>query len=191
MALVEQATEATPDVKDGILRIVASKSGYDPKDLDLDFELEADLGIDTVKQAEILGELREQFGVAPDAEVTLAETPTIAGLAGWRWLFLLEGLVPVGFGLALPFLLPLGPEQAKFLSADDAAWLGERQRKEEQERRAASRAEGLHAFKAALTNPKVWWAASILASKACAYFGLIFFGPLLYPLLARDRHPAG
>ena len=103
----------------------------------------------------------------------------VAGLAGWRWLFLLEGLVPVGFGLALPFLLPLGPEQAKFLSADDAAWLGERQRKEEQERRAASRAEGLHAFKAALTNPKVWWAASILATKACAYFGLIFFGPLV------------
>lgn len=103
----------------------------------------------------------------------------VAGLAGWRWLFLLEGLVPVGFGLALPFLLPLDPEQAKFLSVDDAAWLGERQCKEEQERRAASRAEGLDALKAALTNPKVWWAASILATKACAYFGLIFFGPLV------------
>ena len=39
------STEATPGLKDGILRIVARTTGYDQADLDLDYELEADLGI--------------------------------------------------------------------------------------------------------------------------------------------------
>ena len=40
-------------IKEKVLEIVAEKTGY-PKDmLDLDLDLEADLGIDTVKQAEM------------------------------------------------------------------------------------------------------------------------------------------
>ncbi|MEE2750665.1 MAG: beta-ketoacyl synthase N-terminal-like domain-containing protein, partial [Myxococcota bacterium] len=49
-----------------LLNVIAEKTGYDPEDIEIDMELEADLGIDTVKQAEIFGEVREVYGVARD-----------------------------------------------------------------------------------------------------------------------------
>ena len=49
-----------------LLGIISEKTGYETDELDLDFELEADLGIDTVKQAEIFGEVREHFGIQQD-----------------------------------------------------------------------------------------------------------------------------
>ncbi len=48
-------------ITDKVLAVVADKTGY-PKDmLELDLDLEADLGIDTVKQAETFATMRETF----------------------------------------------------------------------------------------------------------------------------------
>ena len=44
-----------------LIEVIAEKTGYAPDELETDFELEADLGIDTVKQAEIFSELREKW----------------------------------------------------------------------------------------------------------------------------------
>ena len=70
-------------VLDDLLSVIAEKTGYDVDELETDFELEADLGIDTVKQAEIFGQVREQYGLAPDENFRLADYPTIESLAGW------------------------------------------------------------------------------------------------------------
>ncbi|KUJ13578.1 MFS general substrate transporter [Mollisia scopiformis] len=43
----------------------------------------------------------------------------IAGLAGWKWIFILEGLVPVVVSFFLYFLLPDRPETAKFLTKEE------------------------------------------------------------------------
>jgi ACS family tartrate transporter-like MFS transporter len=51
-----------------------------------------------------------------------------ASLAGWQWLFLIEGLPSVALGLLVLVLLPNGPEQAAFLSPSEVAWLGARLR---------------------------------------------------------------
>ncbi|TVQ91302.1 MAG: acyltransferase domain-containing protein, partial [Deltaproteobacteria bacterium] len=83
LALVEQITEATPDVTAGILRIVAAKTGYETVDLDLDFELEADLGIDTVKQAEIFAVVRETYGIAPDPSFSFADHRSLRSVIDW------------------------------------------------------------------------------------------------------------
>jgi MFS family permease len=40
----------------------------------------------------------------------------IAGRAGWQWIFILEGLLPVAVSLFLYFLLPDKPETASFLT---------------------------------------------------------------------------
>ncbi|KAJ9632925.1 hypothetical protein H2204_007493 [Knufia peltigerae] len=40
----------------------------------------------------------------------------IAGLAGWKWIFILEGLAPIAVSFTLYFLLPDKPETAKFLT---------------------------------------------------------------------------
>lgn len=43
----------------------------------------------------------------------------IGNLAGWKWIFILEGLVPVVCSFFLYFLLPDRPETAKFLTKEE------------------------------------------------------------------------
>ena len=65
-------------IRDAVLDIVAEKSGY-PKDmLDLDLDLEADLGIDTVKQAEMFASVRATFDIPRDQNLRLRDFPTLA-----------------------------------------------------------------------------------------------------------------
>ncbi|MHB8586542.1 MAG: ACP S-malonyltransferase [Thermoplasmatota archaeon] len=64
-----------------LVELVAQKTGY-PKDvLDPDLDLEADLGIDTVKQAEIFGLLRDQYQLAKDDSVRIKDYPTLRKIA--------------------------------------------------------------------------------------------------------------
>src|SRR5581483_1433317 len=66
------------DVKEKVLEIVAQKTGY-PKDmLDLDLDLEADLGVDTVKQAEMFAAVRELYSIPRDESRKLRDYPTLA-----------------------------------------------------------------------------------------------------------------
>jgi ACS family 4-hydroxyphenylacetate permease-like MFS transporter len=58
-----------------------------------------------------------------------------AGLAGWQWLFLLEGLPAVVFGIWMYFHLADKPKDAKFLSADEKATLVNLLERDEAERR--------------------------------------------------------
>jgi malonyl CoA-acyl carrier protein transacylase len=80
-------TSAAPASEDAVLAhlldVISEKTGYDKSELDPEYELEADLGIDTVKQAEIFGEVRDHYGVERDDEFSLADYATIAALAGW------------------------------------------------------------------------------------------------------------
>jgi ACS family tartrate transporter-like MFS transporter len=45
------------------------------------------------------------------------------GLAGWRWLFLLEGAPAILLGIATLFVLPDRPNDARWLRADERDWL--------------------------------------------------------------------
>jgi NAD(P)-dependent dehydrogenase (short-subunit alcohol dehydrogenase family) len=56
---------------------VADKTGY-PKDmLDLDLDLEADLGVDTVKQAEMFAAIRAAYNIPRDPNLKLRDFPTL------------------------------------------------------------------------------------------------------------------
>ncbi len=44
-----------------LLNVVSERTGYPPEMLDLDLDLEADLGIDSIKRIEILGNLQEKY----------------------------------------------------------------------------------------------------------------------------------
>ncbi|MFZ5476025.1 MAG: SDR family NAD(P)-dependent oxidoreductase [Myxococcota bacterium] len=82
------------DVLKTLIAVVAQKTGYDPSEVDPSYELEADLGIDTVKQAEIFGEVRAKYGLARDDSFRLADYPTIEKLAGWMAEKAAEGAGP-------------------------------------------------------------------------------------------------
>ena len=71
------AVEVDP-VKERVLALVAEKTGYPVDMLDLDLDLEADLGIDTVKQAEVMATIREAYGIVRDDTIRLRDYPTLA-----------------------------------------------------------------------------------------------------------------
>ncbi|HEX7521242.1 MAG TPA: SDR family NAD(P)-dependent oxidoreductase [Acidimicrobiia bacterium] len=61
-----------------VLEVVAANTGYPPDMLDAELDLEADLGIDTVKQAEIFANIRESYGIERDDKLKLRDYPTLA-----------------------------------------------------------------------------------------------------------------
>ena len=66
-----------------VLDIVERLTGY-PRDLlDLDLDMEADLGVDTVKQAEVFAAVREQFDIPRDENLKLRDFPTLAHVIGF------------------------------------------------------------------------------------------------------------
>ena len=72
------------DSADGqIVQIVSEMTGYPADLLDLDLDLEADLGIDTVKQAEVFAAVRERFGIPRDENLRLRDFPTLAHVIGF------------------------------------------------------------------------------------------------------------
>jgi len=73
---------ASDACRDTVRAVVAEKTGYPPEMLDLDMDLEAELGIDSIKQVEILSALREQMPDMPEIEPSrLAELRTLAQIA--------------------------------------------------------------------------------------------------------------
>ena len=65
-------------MKEKVLALVAEKTGYPVDMLDLDLDLEADLGVDTVKQAEVFAAIREAYNIPRDENRKLRDFPTLA-----------------------------------------------------------------------------------------------------------------
>ena len=60
-----------------VVKMVGEKTGYPEDMLDIDLDMEADLGIDTVKQAELFAAMREHYGIAQQEGIQLKDYPTI------------------------------------------------------------------------------------------------------------------
>ena len=71
------------DVLAVVTGIVAEMTGYPADLLDPDLDLEADLGVDTVKQAEVFAAVREHWSLERDDTVRLRDFPTLNHVAGW------------------------------------------------------------------------------------------------------------
>jgi acyl carrier protein len=83
LAAVTPAEGADDPVAAQILALVVEQTGYPPEMLDLDLDLEADLGIDTVKQAELFVAVRETYGIERDDTLQLRDYPTLAHVIGF------------------------------------------------------------------------------------------------------------
>ena len=70
-------------VREKILSLLSDKTGYPADMLDTDLDLEADLGIDTVKQAEFISEVRDTFGIPRIEGLKIADFPTITHIIGF------------------------------------------------------------------------------------------------------------
>jgi acyl carrier protein len=66
-----------------VLAIVAAQTGYPEDMLELDLDLEADLGVDTVKQAETFVALREAFDIPRRDDLNLRDYSTLEKVIGF------------------------------------------------------------------------------------------------------------
>jgi acyl transferase domain-containing protein/NAD(P)H-dependent flavin oxidoreductase YrpB (nitropropane dioxygenase family)/NAD(P)-dependent dehydrogenase (short-subunit alcohol dehydrogenase family) len=87
----ETVVEAAPEVSlhDMLLDLIASRTGYPPEMLDLDQNLEADLGIDSIKRAEVFGGLLDKLGFTrtdqerEDYFLAISRLRTLREVLGW------------------------------------------------------------------------------------------------------------
>ncbi len=71
------AGSAMDGVKKKIVKMVSDKTGYPENLIDFDLDMESDLGIDTVKQAELFGSVRDLFKIARDENLQIKDYPTL------------------------------------------------------------------------------------------------------------------
>ncbi len=77
-APVQTSALDTKQIQDGMLEIVQDKTGYPVEMLDLNMNMEADLGIDSIKRVEILGAMTSKFPELPELDQNaLAEMQTL------------------------------------------------------------------------------------------------------------------
>ena len=77
------AAPAGEELEDKVKAIVAEQTGYPVDMLEMDLDLEADLGIDTVKQAETFAEISELFDIPRSEELRLRDYPTLGDVVGF------------------------------------------------------------------------------------------------------------
>ncbi|MFM8291626.1 MAG: MFS transporter [Planctomycetia bacterium] len=76
----------------------------------------------------------------------------VAGLAGWQWLFVVEGIPSVLLGFSVLFFLPDGPQDASWLSTEERAWLEADRAREDGRRLEAGGSEKF----SSLADGRVW-----------------------------------
>ncbi|KAL6401151.1 high-affinity nicotinic acid transporter [Ilyonectria robusta] len=100
-----------------------------------------------------------------------------AGLAAWRWLFIIEGCISIVIGLALWVTLPFSSEKAWFLNAEESAVMSLRIQRD-----AAYKGEGEFSWKyvrMAFTEPIIYVAALGLFCSSIPLFGFATFLPTI------------
>jgi len=97
------------------------------------------------------------------------------GLAGWQWLFLVEGLPTAVFSLVILKMLPDGPAKATWLTAEEKAWL-EGQLKADGEKAHLGHSAGVAQ---ALLEPKVWMIGAYFFFALLTSYAFSFSAPAI------------
>jgi MFS transporter, ACS family, tartrate transporter len=94
-------------------------------------------------------------------------------LAGWQWVFLVEGAPAILLGLAVPFLLPDRPRDARWLTVAEREWL--EQTLEDEQREIAG--ETTLSLGHALRQRNVWLLAFGIMAINTGGYALVFWLP--------------
>jgi len=109
----------------------------------------------------------------------LLELDSFAGLDGWQWLFLIEGLPAIALGFVTLRFLDERPEEAEWLEPEEREFLVAEVRREHELRERL----GPERVRDALANARVWAFGLVNFVLLAAGFGLTFF----VPDLVQDR----
>jgi ACS family tartrate transporter-like MFS transporter len=103
------------------------------------------------------------------------------GLAGWQWLFLLEGLPAVVFGAVFLLRLPNGPADARWLTAEERQWLLSRIQQEQ----AAVAATHDDSWRALMREPRFWLMTAIYFCSMLSMYSYNLSAPTILQQLTR------
>ena len=106
------------------------------------------------------------FLVGGPLSIWLLQMHGLLGLAGWQWMFIIEGLPACVLGLITLKVLANRPAEAKWLSAEERDALTGML---DQEKRDSDKR---HGFAAALKDPRVWILSSITFSFTIGTYGI-------------------
>jgi MFS family permease len=107
-----------------------------------------------------------------------------AGLRGWQWLFLIEGLPAVVLGLVVLMVLTDRPEDAVWLAPAERAWLSERMAADHAARARAD----ITSVDDTLANPALWMLSAVFFLNSIVNYGMFLWLP---KLLADVTHLKG
>ncbi|KAF5335333.1 hypothetical protein D9611_011736 [Ephemerocybe angulata] len=101
----------------------------------------------------------------------------LGGRPGWAWIFLLEGLFTVLFGLCAFALLPRSPAHARFLSAGEKACVHEALRRDGAVAGAEEEGFRWREVREAFRSVHVWILGVVFFLDGTVLYGLAYFAP--------------
>jgi ACS family tartrate transporter-like MFS transporter len=109
---------------------------------------------------------------------------SVLGLKGWQTMYVVQGLLTILIGVAVPFLLPNRPADATFLTMDEKAWLQARLDEEERHKKVS----GATTLRQGFLDPRVLITTATCFFLVCANFGTVLFLPQIlksaFPVLS-------
>ena len=116
------------------------------------------------------------------------------GLAGWQWMFLLEGLPAILLGAAVYATLADKPQEAHWLKGVERAWLLEKLNSEARSETKVDQSD----FWKVLVSPRIWLLSMIYFGVSTTMYGVTLWLPtvirsfsgLSYFWTGHDRHPS-
>jgi len=105
----------------------------------------------------------------------LLEMHGLAGLSGWHWLFLLEGLPAIGLGILVLALLPRSPGDVTWLSGREKEWLAGQLERD----RVAHGGRASGRLRDAIRRPALWALCFVYFSLCLGMYGLALWMPTL------------
>jgi hypothetical protein len=114
-----------------------------------------------------------------------------AGLKGWQWLFLAEGLPTLLLGISMPFLLPANPLDIRWMSDSEAQTLNQEVIACRSSHAGTADESPLRLLKIALTNSVNFVLGSVKFAKDFTAYGCMFWAPMLIKGLLHKHRQNG
>ncbi|MGP8050842.1 MAG: MFS transporter [Desulfobaccales bacterium] len=103
------------------------------------------------------------------------------GIDGWRWLFIIEGIPAILFGIVNIFVMVDRPEQAKFMTEEEKSWLVTQLKREHEAKK-----DRLQISKwAVFGHGRIWHLAFCYVCYCMALYGLGFWMPQILKSLSK------
>jgi ACS family tartrate transporter-like MFS transporter len=113
--------------------------------------------------------------VGPPLGGLLLKLDGVAGMHGWQWLYVVEGVPPIIMCFVTYMLLTDRPHEANWLTAEQRTWLQDRLDSENAQREAVRKFSLMGAF----TNWKMWLLTAAYFGQNISSYALVFFLPLI------------